>query len=727
LEVPFQIDQIMKKLSIFLLLFALSSSPYALCPPLFAQGAWHWQNPGPTAFDLTDVWFTDSFTGWVVGKAGTILHTTDGGERWDVQNSSTGFALSSVCFPDPLNGWAVGDAGTLVHTTNGGETWHYSYTGDFKDLTSIFFKDRDHGWITGPGALLTHTGDGGVTWDSIDTWTDYDFNDVYFTDLNNGWAVGVREHDEKDRGYGGKVIRSRNGGHLGWELQPPNNFCYELTGVFMVDTLEGWACGHGCHVAHTTDGGRNWDVKVYPTPFPPADLTGIFFSDRTHGWASATQGFILRTDDAGQNWAIIQTGVSLNLNSLWFADSLTGWAVGEEGTILHSEDGGLTWSAQTRLFTSSKLTDVFFLNASKGWAVGAAGAIIRTNDGGVHWASQAAHVTYNLLSVAFTDENTGWACGYDGVVLRTINGGQQWSRSTVFDSWRWYYDCFFIGKNNGWICGSECVYRTTDGGASWSAWTSDQQPLIYSLFFLDSLRGWFGGYGAVYHTSNGGLSWDRLTGLPGGVTDIMFFDENNGWAVSQITVYYKSAVFSTMDGGLTWTERLNVDDAYFSDIGFSDPDHAWVVGRANNYLYETSDGGDTWQHVFLAGNNPAPDLAGIFFLDANNGWMVGSNGTVLKWEDNQPFGIDEPGPDVAVKVYPNPTTGKFKVQSEECKVSFEVQRIEVVGIDGRLLQTRNPEPETRNLEFDISNLPAGVYFVRITFGNSIIVKKVIKI
>jgi hypothetical protein len=83
-------------------------------------------------------------------------------------------------------------------------------------------------------------------------------------------------------------------------------------------------------------------------------------------------------------------------------------------------------------------------------------------------------------------------------------------------------------------------------------------------------------------------------------------------------------------------------------------------------------------------------------------------------------------PQVEITVLPNPTTGKFKVQNEKCKVSVEVKRIEVVGIDGRLLQTRNPEPETRNPELDISNLPAGFYFINIYFEDQSIVKKIIK-
>jgi hypothetical protein len=62
-----------------------------------------------------------------------------------------------------------------------------------------------------------------------------------------------------------------------------------------------------------------------------------------------------------------------------------------------------------------------------------------------------------------------------------------------------------------------------------------------------------------------------------------------------------------------------------------------------------------------------------------------------------------------ITIYPNPTTGKFKVQSSEFKV--ELNSVEVYSLSGQLLETWNLEPGTWNLEFDISELPVGIYFI----------------
>lgn len=45
-----------------------------------AQSGWFWQNPLPTGNSLNDVSFSDPHHGFVVGDAGTILYTSDGGE-----------------------------------------------------------------------------------------------------------------------------------------------------------------------------------------------------------------------------------------------------------------------------------------------------------------------------------------------------------------------------------------------------------------------------------------------------------------------------------------------------------------------------------------------------------------------------------------------------------------------------------------------------------------------
>jgi len=73
-----------------------------------------------------------------------------------------------------------------------------------------------------------------------------------------------------------------------------------------------------------------------------------------------------------------------------------------------------------------------------------------------------------------------------------------------------------------------------------------------------------------------------------------------------------------------------------------------------------------------------------------------------------------------VRIYPNPTTGELRVESGELRVDS----IEIFDLFGK---TCNVSRVTCNEnEMDISFLPAGIYFLRITTENGVIVRKVVK-
>ena len=121
--------------SLFLLSFSYS----------FAQ--WQWQNPLPQGNSLQSVTFIEQHQGWAVGTAGTILHTVDGGNTWEVQTSGTVNDLFDVCFTDLYKGWAVGQGGTILFTSDGGDTWEEQFSGTMYDLFGVCFTDPDNGWV----------------------------------------------------------------------------------------------------------------------------------------------------------------------------------------------------------------------------------------------------------------------------------------------------------------------------------------------------------------------------------------------------------------------------------------------------------------------------------------------------------------------------------------------------------------------------------------------------
>jgi hypothetical protein len=83
----------------------------------------------------------------------------------------------------------------------------------------------------------------------------------------------------------------------------------------------------------------------------------------------------------------------------------------------------------------------------------------------------------------------------------------------------------------------------------------------------------------------------------------------------------------------------------------------------------------------------------------------------------------------SLKIWPNPTEGKFKVHPPTggSKFKVEVQEVELVDSFGKVVLSMEMNSESNPLEFDISHLPSGIYLVRILSGNKSITKKLIKI
>jgi hypothetical protein len=76
------------------------------------------------------------------------------------------------------------------------------------------------------------------------------------------------------------------------------------------------------------------------------------------------------------------------------------------------------------------------------------------------------------------------------------------------------------------------------------------------------------------------------------------------------------------------------------------------------------------------------------------------------------------------KIYPNPTTGEFKVES----LKFKVEGVKVFDVYGRKQKATLPSVSTDGTEWslDLSNLSAGIYFVKIITEKREVIRKVIK-
>lgn len=307
---------------------------------LHAQG-WYSQTSGTNSL-LMDVHFSDPQTGWIVGIANTILHTTNGGYNWDAQNPPPSVNYYSVFFTDDQTGHAVGatvgGSGRIRHTTDGGSTWEPISINDGYSLWSVFFINDTVGWIAGgrePGLFIDpirtihHTTDGGYTWDlQLYQYDSLALHDVHFIDEATGCAVG--EH--------GSIFWTTDGGN-NW-VQQNSGIVQHLWGIRLLDAYSAWAAGIQGTILRTTDAGLTWIPQIADSSY---GFRRVIFTDASNGWISGGgngMGIALHTTDSGATWETQYTGATTALMSIYFTDADTGWAVGNLGTIVHTTNGG---------------------------------------------------------------------------------------------------------------------------------------------------------------------------------------------------------------------------------------------------------------------------------------------------------------------------------------------------------------------------------------------------
>jgi photosystem II stability/assembly factor-like uncharacterized protein len=309
-----------------------------------------------------------------------------------------------------------------------------------------------------------------------------------------------------------------------------------------------------------------------------------------------------------------------------------------------------------------------------------------------------------LNGVCFVDASNGWAVGGEGnygigIILHTTNGGTDWVQQ--FEVMSVLRDICFIDASTGTAVGGwpaltniGIILKTTDSGITWVEQLSGSFGCLYSITFTNSVTGFAVG---VWEDQRGPLT----------------------------------RFFQTTDGGNTWLQNTTmIGNGYFNDVFFTDFNNGTIAGSTffGGTILRTTDGGQNW---ILQISNTG-ELSGVSFTDANNGWAVGDNGTILHTTNGGVSFVEEEEINEIPSIYflsnnfPNPFNPSTKINySIPQSSNAEIKVFDILGNEIETLVNEVKPAGTYELTWYAGNLPSGVYFYQLKAGEFIETKKML--
>ncbi|MCW2961217.1 MAG: hypothetical protein JWM90_1604 [Thermoleophilia bacterium] len=478
-----------------------------VCQSTDSNGSWQNLDPLlPPGFWATAVMASPGTptTVWVVGSDGRVARSTDNGASWtEVAALPVPVALLDIDVASATAATVSGDDGLVYRTSDSGATWTRA---PMPMTGSVLQVSAPGGTATlvgsGPGGPTASTSDG-VAWSSIvsahDNMRDLD-------SVNGTVLLGVRS--------GGAVAYSTNAG-VSWLERTTGLAPRNVRGVAMVDENELVVVGDAGAIATSVDAGVTWRTRPSGTT---EDLWDVEVDSERRMVAVGAGGTILRTTDNGVSWTT-RAAAGGNLRRISFKSGTPMVAVGMNGLIRRSTDNGLTWTTETS-GVSTLLDSVKVVSPTVAYAA-TPGKMVKTTDGGATWVVRGIGGMGHVDAVS---EDIVW------LSTTTVGGWQEWAD------------------------------YSTDGGATWTAAFTNEDPNVSHIHALDNGQVFFAGQSGAVRVST---------------------------AAPTIPDYVPGA----------WTSGVSLFGACLQDVGGSATAGTWIEDLSG--LCDSADS-DSWYAVPLA-------------------------------------------------------------------------------------------------------------------------------
>lgn len=502
---------------------------------------------------LAAAWWVSELTGYLVLRDGTTLRTDNNGDTFaqKVAVPGTGATggraqVSDIRFLDANTGFAATGDGKIHRTTDGANSWT-EVGSTQRAVRKLLFLDATNAIAVGDQSLFLVTGDGGLTWAP-------------------------------------KALA----------LPGPQS----LVDVSCANAATCVMATGSNQLVRTTDGGETGTL-VAPAQAP---VNAAGFASPTRVAALGGAGTTAISDDAGATFAPVGGRLAGRYGAMVAGPAGVAFAPGDNGALAKTTDGGRTW-VRGNVSTSEEVKDVSFPTAGDGYALDSAGGLFRTGDGGATWRALDIGTTARPSAVEAPGTKIVVIAGPRGL-RRSTDAGEAFGavRGSVSKSVLSDIDA----AGSALVAfGPQDVWRSTDKGRTWK---SVRKPGKYvtkngrrvnrkgvaHVDFVSANTGYFlDTSGRLYRTGNGGKSWSTLlaTGNGGGY-GMAFSSSSRGYlTISRFGAVRGGFLLRTSDSGKTWAPEFVVSsliNAQGVAAGAGGTDY--LLGGESSLLFTTSGG-----------------------------------------------------------------------------------------------------------------------------------------
>lgn len=398
-------------------------------------------------------------------------------------------------------------------------------------------------------------------------------------------------------------------------------------------------------ILKTTDGGQTWQpimqdldvITVGDLALDPQDPDVLYVGTGEANAASLSffGTGLYRSPDGGQTWQHLGLEESVyiarvlvhptNSQRLYVAATGRLFGTDQHRGVYRSDDGGQSWDRAFALTDSTACTDLVMhptdpdIMFAAMWertrgltyrrSGGPSSGLWRTDDGGDTWSEVTAGLPTgndvgrigvticegqpDVMYALYADASAR----FEGV-YRSNDGGLTWSGtndgnlSNLYSTFGWYFGQIRVDPtdpNNVFALGVP-MYRSTNGGLSWFEEGANMHVDHHALEFAPSqpTRVYNGNDGGLYRSDDRGATWVKLFDQPANQFYAIEIDPADPTRLYGGT--QDNGTLRTPDGSTDGWERIFGGDGFTVIVDHTDSDVIFVEYQNGN-LYRSSNGG----------------------------------------------------------------------------------------------------------------------------------------